>query len=61
MNNIFKYIKGAAFFPKYAPSVIDWKRKMSGKNSNGNDLDFSESDKLLIKKGLIKMFKEILF
>lgn len=59
MKQIFTYIKAAKFFPKYAPNVIAWKKKMSGKNTNGNPLDFTDSDKAAIKTGVAKLFKDV--
>lgn len=57
---IFEYIKAAQFFPKYAPGVENWKHKLRGKNGRGNPLEFSVNDKAEIKKGLKKLFSEIL-
>jgi len=59
MKQIFIYIKAAKFFPKYAPMVIDWKKKLSGKNGRGNPLDFSEADKITILTGLHKMHHDL--
>jgi hypothetical protein len=56
---IFDYIKAAKFFPKYAPTVKAWKKKISGKNSNGNPIDFTEADKVEIKKGLKEFLRDI--
>lgn len=56
---IFNYIKAKNFFPKYAPSVVDWKKKMSGKNGRGNPVDFSTADNKAIKAGLKQLFKDI--
>lgn len=56
---IFTYIKAARFFPKYAPSVRDFKRKLSGKNSNGNPIQLTEADKVAVRKGLVKLFKDL--
>lgn len=49
---LFNYIKAAKFFPTYAPTVTDWKKKMTGKNGRGNPLSFSVADKTAIKKGI---------
>lgn len=57
---IFNYIKGSSFFPKYAPKIKDWKKKMSGKNGRGNPLSFNNHENIIIKKGLKKLFKDIL-
>jgi hypothetical protein len=56
---IFDYIKAVKFFPNYAPSVIDWKKKMSGFNGRGNKLDFTPQDKKQIKAGLKKLFNDL--
>lgn len=56
---IFTYIKAAQFFPNYAPSVIDWKKKMTGKNGRGNPVEFSPADNKAIKAGLKELFKDI--
>lgn len=57
---IWNYIKAAAFFPKYAPTVKDWRKKMTGKNGRGNPVTFSPADNLAINAGLKKLFKDII-
>jgi hypothetical protein len=57
--SIFTYIKAVQFFPNYAPLVIDWKKKLSGKNGRGNPVSFSESDLKQIRSGLTKLFKDL--
>lgn len=57
---IWNYIKGSNFFPKYAPQIKNWKKKMSGFNGKGNPIDFSHSDNEQIKKGLKKLIIEVL-
>lgn len=59
MDGIFKYIVAKYFFPKYAPNVKSWNKKLSGKNSNGNPVDFTDQDKKEIKKGLKQLFKDL--
>ena len=59
MNEIFKYITAKYFFEEYCPSVKSWNKKLSGKNSNGNPVDFTEADKAAIKKALKKLFKDL--
>lgn len=56
---IFDYIKAKTFFPKYAPTVINWRNKMAKKSGRGKPLDFSEEDKQEIKKGLQKLLKDL--
>ena len=56
---IFNYIKAAKFFPKYAPEVKDWKKKLTGKNGRGNFIEFSVSDNKAIKAGVKVMTKEL--
>lgn len=56
---LFDYIKANNFFPKYAPSVKDWKKKMTGKNGRGNPIDFTEQDKKEITAGINKMIKDL--
>lgn len=53
--NPWTYIKAAQFFPAYAPEVKDFRRKMSGKNSNGNPISFTDTDKAAIRAGLSKL------
>lgn len=57
---IWNYIKAAQFFPNYAASVKDWRKKMTGKNGRGNPVEFSISDKAAIKKGLKQLFKDLI-
>ncbi len=57
---IFKFIKGASFFPAYAPHVKDWKKKMSGKNGRGKPASFNDQDNRQIKRGIKKLFKDLL-
>jgi len=61
MKHIFKYIKGSAFFPKYAPNVVAWRKKMSGKDTNKKPIDFNEADKKEIKEGIKKMAKSLTY
>jgi len=56
---IWRYIKAANFYAKYAPSVKDWKHKLSGKNGRGNPIDFTDGDKKEIKAGVKKLCKEL--
>lgn len=57
---IFNYIKAAKFFPQYAPSVTDWKKKMTGKNGRGNPIEFSAADKAAIKIGIKKLASDLI-
>ena len=57
---IWSYIKAVNFFPTYAPSVKDWRKKMTGKNGRGNPVSFSPADNAAIKAGLKKLFKDII-
>lgn len=59
MREIFKYIVAKYFFSDYAPNVKSWNKKLSGKNSNGNPVDFTEADRKEIKKGLKQLFKNL--
>jgi hypothetical protein len=59
MKDVFKYIKAAKFFSEYAPNIPAWKKKVSGKNSNGNPLDFTEPEKETIKQALLKLFHDL--
>lgn len=56
---IWKYIKGEKFLKDYAPHIKSVKKKMSGKNSNGNPIDFSHAEKQQIKAALKKLVDEI--
>jgi len=55
----WKFIKAANFFPAYAPSVKDWRKKMTGKNGRGNPIDFSKEDNKAIQSGIKKLFKDL--
>jgi hypothetical protein len=59
MKNAFNYIKAAKFFPDYAPNIPAWKKKISGKNSNGNPVDFTEAEKTEITKALKQLIKDL--
>lgn len=56
---IFEYIKANKFFKKYAPKVVDWKKKKTGKNGRGNITDFTDEDKKQIADGLWKLFNDL--
>lgn len=57
---IFQYIKAAKFFPKYCPSVRNWKHKLRGVDGNGKEISFNDAEKKLIKEGLKRLFKDLL-
>lgn len=59
MRKIFTYIKADQFFPAYCPDIRNYKHKISGKNTKGNPLDFTEQEKKQILKGLKQLFKDI--
>lgn len=56
---IWTYIKADQFFPTYCPEIKNYKHKIAGKNTRGNPLDFTDAEKKVIKKGLKKLFKDI--
>lgn len=56
---MFKYIVAKYFFKDYAPTVINWRKKLSGKNTNGNPIAFTSSDKAAIRKGLKQLLKDM--
>lgn len=53
-RDIFKYVKANQFFEKLAP-VRNWRKKLSGKDSNGNTLDFNADDDKDINNGIDKL------
>ena len=57
---IFNFIKAKHFFPQYAPSVKDWRKKMTGKNGRGNPIEFTEEDKKKISTGISQMTKDFI-
>lgn len=59
MSKIWKFIKADQFFPAYAPTVKNYKRKISGKNGRGNPIEFTPDDNKHIKSGLRKLFKDL--
>jgi hypothetical protein len=59
MKDIFRYIKADQFFPAYCPDIVNYKRKISGRNGRGNPLDFTEQERKQIKQGLKKLFKDL--
>lgn len=52
INQILKYIKGANFFPVFAPGVTNWTHKMRGKDGRGNPLSFTDQDLDQIRAGI---------
>lgn len=56
---IFDFIKAKTFFPKYAPTVNNWRNKMAKKSGRGKPLDFSEEDNKAIQQGLKQLFKDL--
>lgn len=59
MRQVFTYIKADQFFPAYCPDIVNYKRKISGKNGRGNPLAFTDAEKKQIAKGLKQLFKDI--
>lgn len=51
----WSYIKADPFFAEFLPDIKNHKYKISGRNSKGNPLDFSDDDKMQIEKGLKKL------
>lgn len=49
-------MRAAKFFPAFAPGVVNWKHKLSGKNGKGKPYDFSEADRDLIEAGVKQCF-----
>lgn len=54
-QKLLKFINARIFFPKFAPSVTNWRHKMRGQNSYGKVIDFTDVDKAAIKAGMKKM------
>ena len=61
IRDIFKYVKGRQFLPKYCGiEYTAWtRRKMVGKDNAGNDLDFTEAEKDQIRKGWARFVAEM--
>jgi len=57
-NSIFHFLKAINFFPRYAPGVQNWARKVLGISGKGKALTFSEQDKAEIRKGIDAMCNE---
>ena len=61
MSSIWKYLKAEPFFSDLCPDIKRYKQKVSGMDSRGNKLDFTDADnKVIIKKlkFLVKTFEE---
>lgn len=56
---IWQFIKADQFFPAYCPKILNYKRKISGRNSKGQPLDFTEAEKKAIKKALKQMTTDL--
>jgi hypothetical protein len=59
LNEAFKLITAAYFFPQYCPKIINWRHKLRGSNGRGNPIEFTGQDKIMLKEGLIKFANEI--
>lgn len=57
--DIFDYIKAANFFPKFCPSVSNWKGKMRGKNTRGTPVEWTEEDRTAIVAGVKKFTADL--
>ena len=58
-NQIFDYIKASKFFPKYT-RIKKWNWKLKGIDEGGKELSFSDKEKEEIKKGLRRLFGDII-
>lgn len=56
---IWKYIKADSFFRDYLPEIKNVRHKIRGKNTRGNPLDFSDTEKEKIQSGLKKLFEHL--
>lgn len=47
------------FFPVYAPAVKNWKHKNRGVDGHGKPIEYTDEDRIAIKLGLEKLFKDL--
>lgn len=59
MTNFFKYIVASNFIADYCPGIKNYKKKLSGKASNGKDITFTDEDWKIIMKGFKKLVKDL--
>jgi len=59
MSKIWQIVKPVKFFPKYAPGVKNYYRKIKGINTRGNNASFTDDDKKMIAEGLRNFFHEV--
>lgn len=55
-----KFIKLEPFIKEYCPDVTNIKHKLRGVDGNKKPIDFSETEKAEINKGLKKFAKDII-
>ena len=53
-------IDAKRFFSMYAPGIKNWRHKLRGRSSKNKPIDFTESDLLIIYKGIVEM-KQVFF
>lgn len=59
MKTLFKYVKASQFFATYAPGVARYKHKIRKLDGKDKPIDFTDSDKKAIAKGVKKLFTDI--
>lgn len=59
LSEVFKFIKADQFFPAYCTEIKNYKRKISGRNGRGNQVEFTPEEKKQIKKGLKKLASDL--
>lgn len=57
-DELWTIVKSNNFFPRYAPDVKNYYRKIHGINTRGNIAAFTDEDKNLIREGLKRFFAE---
>lgn len=57
---MFEYINKVKFFSKYAKKVTSYRKKVSGKNTNGNQITFTDQDKEQMITGVNKMAQDLI-
>ncbi|MGN6440209.1 MAG: hypothetical protein ACTHMM_27025 [Agriterribacter sp.] len=54
------YIKAEPFFADFLPEIKNYKQKISGKNTRGNPLDFSDDEKRTIAKAIKRLTADLI-
>jgi len=58
-HELFRLISASGFLRNFVAPIKSWRWKLRGKDYQGNPIDFTEADKVLIRKGLVEFKKRL--